>query len=252
MKAAPGFLKLTWLEIKIFLREPLGAIGTLLFPILLFILLGKIGGGRLASPARDVPAFMGVDLPIFIAIMIAIGAVMSLATIIAIYREGGILKRLRATPMRPHTILAAHVAVKLGFSLITLLALIAAGKRVFPAQLNGPIASFSLAVLFSTSSILAIGFVLASVISVARFVQPVGALVFYPMLGLCGLFMPVDALPPTLRLVAQAMPLTYAVSLMRGIWRGEGWLAHGTDVAALALLMAVCGAISSRFFKWES
>ena len=246
-----GFWKLTWLEIKIFLREPLGALGTLLFPILLFILLGKIGGGRLSSPTAGVPTFIGVDLPIFIAIMISIGAVMSLATIIAIYREGGILKRLRATPMRPHTILSAHVVVKLGFALVTLLALMAAGRRVFPAQLNGPIASFALAVLFSTSSILAIGFVLASVISVARFVQPVGALVFYPMLGLCGLFFPVDALSPTLRLIAPALPLTYAVSLMRGIWRGEGWLAHGTDIAALVIVMVVCAAISAKFFKWE-
>jgi ABC-2 type transport system permease protein len=214
-------------------------------------MLGKLGGGRLSSPTAGVPTFIGVDLPIFIAIMISIGAVMSLATIIAIYREGGILKRLRATPMRPHTILSAHVVVKLGFALVTLLALMAAGRRVFPAQLNGPIVSFSLAVLFSTVSILTIGFVLASVISVARFVQPVGALVFYPMLGLCGLFMPVDALPPTLRLVARAVPLTYAVSLMRGVWRGEGWLAHGTDVAALALVMAVCAAVSARWFKWE-
>ena len=37
----------------------------------------------------------------------ALSAVLSLVTIIAIYREGGILKRLRATPLRPHTILTA-------------------------------------------------------------------------------------------------------------------------------------------------
>ena len=242
---------MTWLEIKIFLREPLGAIGTLLFPIVLFVVLGKIGGGRLSSPAPRVPSFIGVDLPILMAIMIAIGAVMSLATIIAIYREGGILKRLRATPMRPHTILSAHVVVKLGFALVTLLVLIAAGKRVFPAQLTGPVGSFAIAVLFSTLSILAIGFVIASVVSVARFVQPVGALVFYPMLGLCGLFFPLDALSPQWRLVTRALPLTYAVSLMRGIWRGDGWLAHGTDIAALVIVMVVCVAISAKFFKWE-
>jgi ABC-2 type transport system permease protein len=223
-----GFWKLTWLEIKIFLREPLGAIGTLLFPIVLFVVLGKIGGGRLASPAPRVPSFIGVDLPILIALMIAIGAVMSLATI-----------------------LSAHVVVKLGFALVTLLALIAAGKRVFPAQLTGPVGSFSIAVLFSTLSILAIGFVIASVVSVARFVQPVGALVFYPMLGLCGLFFPLDALSPQLRLVTRALPLTYAVSLMRGIWRGAGWLAHGTDIAALVMVMVVCVAISAKYFKWE-
>jgi ABC-2 type transport system permease protein len=246
-----GLWKLTWLEIKIFLREPLGAIGTLVFPILIFILLGKVGGGRLTVPDERVPSFVGPDLPIFASILIALSAVLSLATIVAIYREGGILKRLRATPMRPHTILAAHVVVKLLFALATLAALIVAGKRVFPQQLNAPIVSFSLAVLFSTLSILSIGFVLASLVRTARFVQPLGALLFYPMIALSGLFFPVEVLPPTLRLAARAMPLAYAVSLMRGIWRGDSWLAHGGDVAALLLVIAVSAAVSARYFKWE-
>jgi len=246
-----GLWKLTWLEIKIFLREPLGAIGTLVFPILIFILLGKVGGGRLTVPDERVPSFVGPDLPIFAAILIALSAVLSLATIVAIYREGGILKRLRATPMRPHTILAAHVVVKLLFALATLAALIVAGKRVFPQQLNAPIVSFSLAVLFSTLSILSIGFVLASLVRTARFVQPLGALLFYPMIALSGLFFPVEVLPPTLRLAARAMPVAYAVSLMRGIWRGDSWLAHGGDVAALLLVIAVSAAVSARYFKWE-
>ncbi len=41
-----------------------------------------------------------VDLPVFAAILIAISGVLSLVTIISIYREGGILKRLRATSLR--------------------------------------------------------------------------------------------------------------------------------------------------------
>jgi ABC-2 type transport system permease protein len=47
------------------------------------------------------------------------------------------------------------------------------------------------------------------------------------------------------------LPLTPAVSLLRGIWLGEGWLAHGWDVAALALVFAICVAVSSRVFRWE-
>ena len=246
-----GLWKLTWLEVKIFLREPLGAIGTLLFPILIFVFFGRLGGGRGAGPGQRVPSFVGADLTIFASIMIALSAVMSLATIVAIYREGGILKRLRATPMRPHTILTAHVLVKMLFTAVTLLALIVAGKRILPPQLDPPIASFSLAVLFSTLSILAIGFVVASLVPVARFAQPIGALVFYPMLVVCGLFFPVEALPPTLRLLARALPLTYAVSLMKGVWRGESWLAHGTDVLALLLTMVICVALSAKWFRWE-
>ena len=63
---------------------------------------------------------MRVELPVFAAVLIAISAVLSLVTIIAIYREGGILKRLRATPLRPQAILSAHVLVKLLLTASTL------------------------------------------------------------------------------------------------------------------------------------
>ena len=42
-----GLCKLTWLEIKIFLREPLGAFGSIVFPVLVFVVLGRFTGGRL-------------------------------------------------------------------------------------------------------------------------------------------------------------------------------------------------------------
>jgi ABC-2 type transport system permease protein len=225
-----GLWRLTWLEIKIFLREPLGAIGTLVFPVLIFVLFARMGRRRAAD---GVPTLGGAELPIFVSIMIALSAVLSLVTIIAIYREGGILKRLRATPMRPHTILTAHVLVKLAFTLVTLVALFLVGRRVVSAPADTPLLAFSLAVLLSTSSILTMGFVVASLVPVGRFAQPVGALIFYPMLVICGLFFPVEQLTPTLRAIARVLPLTYAVSLMKGIWRGDGWLAHGTDMAAL-------------------
>jgi ABC-2 type transport system permease protein len=71
------------------------------------------------------------------------------------------------------------------------------------------------------------------------------------MLGLSGLFVPIEALPPPLQVVARMLPSTYAVSLLRGIWRGEGWLAHTGDVAMLGVLFLVFVAISARVFRWE-
>jgi ABC-2 type transport system permease protein len=46
-------------------------------------------------------------------------------------------------------------------------------------------------------------------------------------------------------------PLTYAVSLLDGIWKGESWFAHRADVAALVLTFIVCTAISAKVFRWE-
>ena len=153
--------------------------------------------------------------------LIAISGLLSLVTVISIYREGGILKRLRATPLRPQTILTAHVLVKLALTVLTMAMAVLAGKRYFPVQLPFPVFGFAVALLISTWSILSIGFLIASLVPTARFAQPIGAVILYPMLGLCGLFVPVESLPPALQVVARALPLTYAVSLLDGIWKGR-------------------------------
>jgi ABC-2 type transport system permease protein len=71
------------------------------------------------------------------------------------------------------------------------------------------------------------------------------------MLGLSGLFVPVGALPPMLQLVARALPFTYAVALLKGLWHGEGWAAHTGDVAVLTLMFLVCTTVSAKVFRWE-
>ena len=245
-----GLWKLTWLEIKIFLREPLGAFGSILFPVLVFVVVGRLMGGR-ASPGTYPAGFVRVGLPVFASVLIALSGVLSLVTIVSIYREGGILKRLRATPLRPQTILTAHVLVKLVLTLVTLALMVLAGKRYYPVKVDIPIFGFTMAVLISTLSILSIGFLIASLVPTARFAQPFGAAILYPMLGLCGLFVPLESLPPALRGVAHLLPLTYAVSLLEGIWKGEVWSAHLGDIAALAAVFVVCTALSAKVFRWE-
>ena len=246
-----GLWKLTWIEIKIFLREPLGAFGTIGFPVLVFLVLGRVAGRRLAPPPLAASSFILVSLPVLASVLIAVSAVLSLVTIISIYREGGILKRLRATPLRPQTILTAHVIVKLILTAATLALMVLAGKRYYPVDVHAPLFSFTLALLISTWSILSIGFLIASIVPTARFAQPIGAIILYPMIAVSGLFVRVDSLPPVLHAVARVLPLTYAVPLLQGIWNGDAWSTHVGDVASLAVLFAVCTALSTRVFRWE-
>lgn len=161
------------------------------------------------------------------------------------------MKRLKATPLQPHTILTAHVLVKLLFAGVTLVLMILTGRRYYLVDASVPIVSFTLALLFSTVSIISLGFLIASVVPTARFAQPIGTLIIYPMIGLSGLFMPVTSLPPMMQAVARALPFTYAVSLLRGIWHGDGWSSHLGDVAVLVLMIVVLLALSARVFRWE-
>jgi ABC-2 type transport system permease protein len=244
-----GFWKLTWLETKIFTREPLGFIATLVMPVVVFIALGRAFSLSKTVAAPD------VDLPfnpaILAAVLIAVSAVQSLVAIISIYREGGILKRLRSTPLSPVTIMGAQVVVKLVFTSISLTLLMLAGRRLFPGVMGVNVFSFGVAVLLGTFSILSLGFVLASIVPTARFAQPIGAAVLYPMLFLSGLFFPVARLPRALQAIAYLLPTTHAVALLQGVWNGSGWGAHWVNVAALLLLFAAYTALSTRVFRWE-
>jgi len=246
-----GLWKLTWLEIKIFLREPMGAIGSILFPVLVFVVAGRVMGGWRTQASITASGFVRVGLPVFVAILVALSGVLSLVTIISIYREGGILKRLRATPLRPHTILTAHVLVKLSLTAVTTALMVLAGQRYYAGNIDVPVFGFTIALLISTWSILSIGFLIASIVPTARFAQPIGGAILYPMVALCGLFVPLSSLPPPLQTVARVLPLTYAVSLLQGIWKGEAWSAHLGDVAALIVIFAICMALSSKVFRWE-
>jgi len=242
-----GLWRLTWIEIKVFMREPLGAVGSIVMPVLIFVLMGRLGSAMGALSRMPANNFFRVNVPVFVAVLIAINTVLSLVAIISIYREGGILKRLRATPLRPWTILTAHVLVKLSLTAITLALLLLAGKRYYPIGMDAPVWSFAVAALITTLSILSMGFLIASIVPTARFAQPIGAVILYPMVALSGLFVPVESLPPVLR----HLPLRYAVSLLSGIWSGEAWSAHVGDVTALAAVFVVCTALSAKVFRWE-
>jgi ABC-2 type transport system permease protein len=244
-----GLFKLSWIETKVFLREPMGVVGTLFMPVVFFLIMARFLKG---VPRPTVPiGRLAFNATILASLLIVLGAVQSLIAIMAIYREGGILKRLRATPLAPVTILSAHVLVKLVLTLTSFLLLVLAGRRAMPGALPENMVGFAGAVLLGTLGILGLGFLVASLVPTARFAQPLGAVVFYPMLALSGLFFPVARMPLGLRVVANALPTTHAVSLMRGTYEGATWSAQWGSVAALVAIFAVCLVLATRWFRWE-
>jgi ABC-2 type transport system permease protein len=245
-----GLLKLTWLEIRIFVREPLGFVAAVGIPLAMFLLLGRSVGAGSAHSAKTTQ-FLAQDLPLFLSIFISINAALSLIAVISIYREGGILKRLRATPLRPAVILGAHVLVKLVFTGISLVLMLLAGRRFYPVTLHPHVAGFALAVVVTTVAILCMGFVVASMVGTARFAQLIGSAIFYPMLVVSGMFVPLSSLPRPWALLGGVLPMSHAVALLRGAWVGASWLVLLPHLGALALTIAICLALTTRVFRWE-
>lgn len=245
-----GLLKLTWLEIRIFVREPLGFVSAIGIPLAMFLVLGR-SVSPAAAHSPGAAQFLAQELPLFVSIFISINAALSLVAVISIYREGGILKRLRATPLRPATILTAHVLAKLVFTGISLLLVILAGRRFYPVTLHPHLLGFAFAVGVTTVAILCMGFLVASLVGAARFAQLIGSTIFYPMLAISGIFVPLSSMPRPLAVLGNLLPMSHAVALLRGAWVGASWLALLPHLGALALTIAICLALTPRVFRWE-
>jgi ABC-2 type transport system permease protein len=245
-----GFWRLTWTEIKLFLREPMAAFFTLAFPLMLLFLFGSIYGNE---PTPFFGGFGSVDVsvPAYTAMIIATSGLLSVTIAVASYRERGILRRLKATPSRPQAILGAQVIVMFLMTTLGMTLLVIAAKVVYGLRFNGSPLSVAAAFVLSSLSFFALGFVLAGLLPTARTAQIVVMVLFYPMIFLSGATIPWEGLPESIRQFAQVLPLTHVVSLLRGLWMGDPWEKHLTEVGILAVLLIVGVLVSSKTFRWE-
>src|ERR1700709_422914 len=95
------FAKLTHSELRLFLRDPVSAFFSVLFPTILVIILGSIpacgersadlGGGRV------IDLYVGIS----VALVLAMLALQVTPSVLATYREKGMLRRLRNPPGGP-------------------------------------------------------------------------------------------------------------------------------------------------------
>ena len=242
--------KYTWIEIKLFLREPIGAFFTLVFPLMMLFLFGAIYGNE-PSPYFNGYGTVDISVPAYTAMIIGTTGIMGLSITMSAYREKGILRRLRATPLQPQIILIAQVVVNFMMTAAGMLLLILAGKLVFDLRFDGNPISVVLAFLLGSLSFFSLGFVLASVMPNARTAQVVGMVIFYPMLFLSGAGIPLEMLPDGVRKFSKFLPLTHVVTLLRGLWIGDSWNQHTTEVIVLVCLLVGGLLLSAKIFRWE-
>ena len=194
---------------------------------------------------------MDVSVPAYTAMIIATAGLLSLTIQISIYREKGVLRRLKATPLRPQTILTAQVIVIFLITALGMALLVIAGKIVYGLRFDGNPFDVLAGFVLSSLSFFALGFVLASLIPTARTAQAVAMVLVYPMIFLSGATIPLEILPETIRHYAQILPLTHVVTLLRGLWIGDGWVEHLTEVVILAAILVTGVIVSAKTFRWE-
>lgn len=245
-----SFSKLVWTEMKIVMREPMSVFFTLAFAPMLMGLFGMIFGND-ATSFYGGYGYIDVSVAAYTGMVIATAGLMHLPVTVATYREKSILRRLKITPLSPQAILGAQLVVMFLMTMLGTGLLIVLGKAAFHLRFAGNVLSVATGFTLCCLSFLTLGFVLAGLAGSARVAQTASMLIFFPMLFLSGAAIPKEIFPESIKRISEVLPLTHVISLLRGLWLGEAWSKHMTEVGVLAGMLVVGILISARTFRWE-
>lgn len=240
--------KMTWIEMKLKMREPIAVFFTLVFPLLLLFLFGTIYGNE-PTPFLGGRGNVDNSVPGYIGMIIATIALTGLPVALGEYRDQGILRRLQATPLSSTAVLGAQVSTYIVLALFGTVLVVLSGMVVYGLAVPSAPFAVLLAIILCCISFFSLGFLLAGVMPTANAAQAAGMALFFPMLFLSGAGLPQEILPESLVNFSQFLPLTHVVNLLKGLWFGEGW--DVTAVVVLILMFIIATILSAKTFRWE-
>lgn len=238
------------LEMKLNIRNFLNVFFSLIFPLMMLLLFGAMYGNE---PNEFNNGFGSVDFstPGYICMVVAVSGLMTLPLTLSQYREGKVLKRFMATPIKPSDILIAQLIVNAIMTVISTIFLILVGIIVFDLKFHGNVFAILVASLIVILSIFSIGLFIAGVSPNAKTANAISYVIYFPMLFLSGATLPLFFMPDVIKTISKAFPLTYAVQLMQGIWLGGSIFDYVLEIVILLSIFLVLTFISIKSFRWE-
>jgi ABC-2 type transport system permease protein len=237
--------ELTWVELKLFAREPLTVMFVLVLPVVILYVLNGVFGSQPDPSVWEGHRPVDFYTAAYVALVVATIGVLSLPVHLAGYRERGVLRRFRASALRPWTLVGAHVVVALltgtfGALLLTVVSVLGYDAAL-PHDWVGLLAAF----LLVTLAFSALGALLGMLLPTARAAQGLGVLLFFVFMMLGGAGPPREVLPSAMLRISDLTPLTYAARLLRDPWLGGAW-----DLPA-ALVMVGLLLVSLALTAWR-
>lgn len=248
------FLKLSRVELKLFLREPIAMVFTFVLPILFLIIMGEVFGNTPDTGDEGTIAWRGfgpmnVYTPSYIGLVMAAIGLFSIPVHLTAYREQGILRRLRATSISIWALFGSQVVVSLVLVIVCSVILVALAFPIYDVMAPESMVLLILAFLASTVIFALIGILLGSLLPTSRAAQGIGLLLFFVMLMLSGAGPPREVMSDPMIYVGDAMPLTHINILLQDTWLGFGW--NWAKFMISIAFGAGATLIAFRFFRWE-
>lgn len=240
-------VKLSVIEIKLFFREKMAIFWTFLFPILMIWLFGAMFGNSKIGGMNYSDAY----IPSWIAVNIMTTAFFGIGTVMANYRERGILRRYQVTTVRPWMVLTAQTVQGTVIFAISAVIIVIFGLIKFDLHVPRYLGSTVLAMILSLIAFFPFSLLLNSIAKNVRTASAISSLALNIMIFLSGATFPLQMMPKYIRDAAHLLPLYYVIDLTRQTWNFTPIWENGVDVVVLVGIAIVSIVLSSRFFRWS-
>lgn len=241
--------KILFVETKLTLREKWPLLFVFALPLGLLLGFGAQPGSD--KPSVDLGGQSGAGYIAAIGAGIALTALglQMLPTVLAAYRERGILRRLGVTPVPPAVLLVAQVILNVISAVIVFAVLIGVGNLAFGTPVPKAFPAFLGAAILAMAALFAIGLLIAAVAPTGRGAQGIGLTLFFPSLFFGGVYIPRETMPSVLRHIGDYTPLGAALKALRDAWLGME--PRPLHLAIMAAYAVVAGTAAARLFRWE-
>jgi len=163
-----------------------------------------------------IPALMAVIL------MISLMAIMSMAVVGE--RESGTLEQMFVTPIRPGEYLIGKVLPYALLACVQTVIVAAGGLLWFRVPFNGNVAVVAVGLILFMLVCIALGLLISLISTTRAQAQQAMMFVMIPTIVLSGFVFPLESMPVAFQWIANVIPLTHALEIIRAGWvKGSGF-----------------------------
>ena len=238
-------------DVRGFLRNRQARFFTLVLPLLFLVIFVGVFGNDLVGPKQVKAATYYV--PGISALAVIAASFVNLVITIVVLREGGILKRRRATPVPALSLIVARTLMAIGISLTSMAVLMLLGRFAYGVHLpTRALPGVLITAVVGSISFCLLAYAFSTAIANEDAAQPMVQAVMLPLYFISGVFIAPTEIPPWLHHVAEVFPVEHLASglhhafdpAVTGI--GIVW----SDLGVLALWGAVGLVVALRRFSW--
>jgi ABC-type polysaccharide/polyol phosphate export permease len=191
-------------------------------------------------------------VPGLLAMNMMFSALFGVGYAIVRYRKNGVLKRLKATPLKAVEFLAAQVVSRMVL-IMAVFAIVYHGSDFFlHYQRLGSLGALYLIFTLGTACLVSLGLLIAARATSEELAGGLLNLLSWPMMFLSGVWFSLEGAPGPLRFFANLMPLTHVIDAARAVMTEGATLSQvSAHLAILSAMTAAFLAFGAWSFRWE-